>query len=75
MLATATHDHKRGEDTRARLAVLTEMPQRWLEAARAWIDAMPAGMTRADRYMLIQTLVGAWPCDWRADPSDWPADR
>lgn len=75
MLATATHDHKRGEDTRARLAVLTEMPQRWLEAARRWIDAMPAGITQPDRYMLIQTLVGAWPCDWRAAPSDWPADR
>ncbi len=75
MLATATHDHKRGEDTRARLAVLTEMPERWVDAARGWIDALPAGMTRADRYMLIQTLVGAWPCEWRADPSDWPADR
>lgn len=75
MLATATHDHKRGEDTRTRLAVLTEMPERWQQAAHGWIEALPAGMTRADRYMLIQTLIGAWPCEWRADPSDWPADR
>ncbi|MNX59177.1 Maltooligosyl trehalose synthase [compost metagenome] len=67
MLATATHDHKRGEDTRARLAVLTEMPQRWLQAASGWIDALPAGPTRADRYMLVQTLVGAWPPDWDVD--------
>jgi len=74
MLATATHDHKRGEDTRMRLAVLTEMPERWQEAARGWIDALPGGMTRADRYMLIQTLIGAWPCEWRADPPDWSPD-
>ena len=31
MLATATHDHKRGEDTRARLAVLSEIPKIWIE--------------------------------------------
>lgn len=74
MLATATHDHKRGEDARVRLAVLTEMPERWQEAARGWIDALPAGMTRADRYMLLQTLIGAWPCEWRADPSSWAPD-
>ncbi|CAB3821623.1 malto-oligosyltrehalose synthase [Achromobacter animicus] len=74
MLATATHDHKRGEDTRMRLAVLTEMPDRWQEAARGWIDALPGGISRADRYMLIQTLIGAWPCEWRADPADWAPD-
>lgn len=64
MLATATHDHKRGEDTRARLAVLTEMPERWTQAASGWIDALPPGPSRADRYMLLQTLVGAWPPEW-----------
>ncbi|HAP24209.1 MAG TPA: malto-oligosyltrehalose synthase, partial [Achromobacter sp.] len=74
MLATATHDHKRGEDSRMRLAVLTEMPDRWQEAARGWIDALPDGITRADRYMLIQTLIGAWPCEWPAEPADWAPD-
>ncbi|EHK64446.1 malto-oligosyltrehalose synthase [Achromobacter arsenitoxydans] len=67
MLATATHDHKRGEDTRARLAALTEMPARWMRLAQDWIDALPPGLTRADRYMLIQTFVGAWPAEWDAD--------
>ena len=37
MLATATHDHKRGADTRARLAVLSEMPQRWVGLLERWM--------------------------------------
>ena len=37
MLATATHDHKRGEDVRARLAVLSECPDEWGAALRGWI--------------------------------------
>ena len=37
MLATATHDHKRGADTRARLAVLSEMPQRWISTLQRWM--------------------------------------
>lgn len=37
MLAVATHDHKRGADTRARLAVLSEMPQRWIATLRRWM--------------------------------------
>src|SRR5690606_37743878 len=36
LLATATHDHKRGEDVRARLAVLSEMPDEWAEQVRNW---------------------------------------
>ena len=35
LLATATHDHKRGEDTRARLAVLSEIPH-WIETVEGW---------------------------------------
>ena len=38
MLATATHDHKRGEDVRARLAVLSEIPQEWEHAVRRWFE-------------------------------------
>ena len=69
MLATATHDHKRGEDARARLAVLSEMPQAWRKTAYRWIHALPdAGqLTLADRYLLVQTLIGAWPAGWDAD--------
>lgn len=76
MLATATHDHKRGEDLRARLAVISGMPQRWAEAAdRFSAAAAPlkpriegiAGPDATDEYMLHQMLVGAWPLDfdWR----------
>ena len=60
MLATATHDHKRGEDVRARLALLSEIPERWLEFARPWL-ARAGSVDRGDAYMLLQTLVGAWP--------------
>ncbi len=70
MLATATHDHKRGEDVRARLAVLSEIPQDWARAVERWIalsqssrtavaaDPMPSGGNLA---MLFQIVVGAWP--------------
>ena len=37
MLATATHDHKRGEDVRARLAVLSEVAEEWTKAVERWI--------------------------------------
>jgi (1->4)-alpha-D-glucan 1-alpha-D-glucosylmutase len=37
MLATATHDHKRGADTRARLAVLSEIPERWIALLKRWM--------------------------------------
>ncbi|MEB2397958.1 MAG: malto-oligosyltrehalose synthase [Alcaligenaceae bacterium] len=78
MLATATHDHKRGEDVRARLAVLSEIPLRWGRKARGWLrDAeheYPAAGPRqaGERYMLFQTLVGAWPLDLAPDAA--PAD-
>ncbi|SSW66895.1 malto-oligosyltrehalose synthase [Achromobacter agilis] len=77
MLATATHDHKRGEDVRARLAVLSEMPELWRDTALRWILALPAGdaPTLADRYLLVQTLAGAWPADWGAGRAAPPGDR
>lgn len=63
MLATATHDHKRGEDVRARLAVLSEVPDLWIETVRKWRamnGAADAGLTAADEYQLYQTLFGCW---------------
>ena len=63
MLTTATHDHKRGEDTRARLAAISAQPDAWREAALAWLERDDGGVDDADRYMLFQTLVGAWPED------------
>lgn len=71
LLATATHDHKRGEDVRARLAIISEMPGDWLHACRSWLDADAASaegdVDMAFRYMLLQTIVGAWPPDLSAD--------
>jgi (1->4)-alpha-D-glucan 1-alpha-D-glucosylmutase len=67
MLASATHDHKRGEDLRARLAVLSECPQDWERLVLRWrsLNAAlrgPAGAPGAgDEAMLYQMLAGAWP--------------
>jgi (1->4)-alpha-D-glucan 1-alpha-D-glucosylmutase len=66
MLATATHDTKWGGDVRARLAVLSERPQQWIEAVRRW-SAMNQGKRsenmpdRKIEYLFYQALVGAWP--------------
>jgi (1->4)-alpha-D-glucan 1-alpha-D-glucosylmutase len=70
MLATATHDTKRGEDLRARVAVLSEIPWEWAQATTRWaklnqrhkqeFDGRPAP-GRNDEYLLYQTLVGALP--------------
>jgi (1->4)-alpha-D-glucan 1-alpha-D-glucosylmutase len=72
MLATSTHDHKRGEDSRARLAVLSERHTEWATLVQAW-NERHGGFKHviheqfaplpADEYMLYQTLVGAWPLD------------
>jgi (1->4)-alpha-D-glucan 1-alpha-D-glucosylmutase len=79
MLATATHDTKRGEDNRARLAVLSEMPEEWRRQVETWTRILRArrgdveriaAPDRDDEYMLYQMLVGSWPIDMLADPSD-----
>ncbi|AJP57587.1 malto-oligosyltrehalose synthase [Pandoraea vervacti] len=71
MLTTATHDHKRGEDVRARLAVLSEIPAQWGEAVDGWRaenERFRAHAAHAPdvahELMLYQTLLGAWPCEW-----------
>jgi len=67
-LATSTHDTKRSEDVRARLALLSEMPDAWAAAVRRWTDhnrrhrqagAPPPYL----EWLYYQTLVGAWPID------------
>ncbi|HJV87612.1 MAG TPA: malto-oligosyltrehalose synthase [Noviherbaspirillum sp.] len=73
MLATATHDHKRGEDVRARLAALSEMPESWSDAAHEWMQLQPAEMAKpqpADELMLYQTLAGAWPIGLSANDAE-----
>jgi (1->4)-alpha-D-glucan 1-alpha-D-glucosylmutase len=72
MLTTSTHDTKRGEDTRARLAVLSEMPQEWATQVSTWSRIIKArrgdieGTLPPDRneeYMFYQLLVGSWPAE------------
>ncbi|MFC7395749.1 malto-oligosyltrehalose synthase [Chelatococcus sp. GCM10030263] len=72
LLATATHDHKRGEDLRARLAVLSQCPEAWAGAVRGWMvdnaDLRHGGAPDgADAYMLYQMIIGAWPLDLAGD--------
>ncbi|MDE1896218.1 MAG: malto-oligosyltrehalose synthase [Rhodospirillales bacterium] len=66
LLATATHDHKRGEDTRLRLAVLSEIPDEWERMVTRWtrlnnLIREQAGPDMADELMLYQMLVAGWP--------------
>ena len=61
--ATATHDTKRGEDVRARLLALSHRPESWRRIL-ASSEALAAEVPDAnDRYMLLQTIIGAWPVD------------
>lgn len=73
LLATATHDHKRGEDTRARLAVLSERSKWYVEQIGLWHalarplrddDQMPSA---GDELFLYQALLGSWPLDLHPD--------
>ena len=63
MLATATHDHKRGEDLRARLAVISEMPSEWAAFIAACREIGGVPPDAGDEVMLYQMIIGAWPLD------------
>jgi len=68
--ATSTHDTKRSEDVRARINVLSEIPEEWeraiwrwhhlTESARGEIDGVPVP-DQNEEYLLYQTLIGTWP--------------
>lgn len=70
MTATATHDAKRSEDVRARIAVLSEVPEEWEAAVRRWrqLGRPHRGTVRghpvpdgAEELLLFQSLLGVWP--------------
>ncbi|WP_242146418.1 malto-oligosyltrehalose synthase [Sphingomonas sp. BAUL-RG-20F-R05-02] len=70
MLATATHDHKRGEDVRARLAAISGIPTLWKEHVERWTalaEPLAPGVDAGDRYVMFQTLFGAWPASGVGD--------
>jgi (1->4)-alpha-D-glucan 1-alpha-D-glucosylmutase len=68
MLTLSTHDTKRSADVRARINVISEMPEVWRAGAERWMgltepylrDGLP---DRNAIYLLFQTLLGAWPID------------
>lgn len=66
LLATTTHDTKRSEDIRARLAVLSEVPDTWSDHQsrwHRWHRSLPSVPDPHDEQFLYQTIVGAWPLD------------
>ncbi len=69
MLSTSTHDSKRSEDVRARINVLSEMPEEWGKVVAGWRQAHAALVSRVDglpapspndQYLFYQALVGTW---------------
>jgi (1->4)-alpha-D-glucan 1-alpha-D-glucosylmutase len=76
MTATATHDTKRGEDARARLIALSEIPGEWTSSVARWkilnaphlaIEGEMRAPSATFEYMLYQSLLGAWPLGRRDD--------
>jgi (1->4)-alpha-D-glucan 1-alpha-D-glucosylmutase len=72
LLAGSTHDSKRSEDIRARLHVLSELPDEWREHVERWarlnrrLRRAVADLTVPDpntEYLLYQTLLGVWPLE------------
>lgn len=60
MTTTSTHDTKRGEDVRARIAVLAEVPEQWAAALDRLLELAPAP-DPVFASLLWQAVVGAWP--------------
>ena len=74
MLASSTHDTKRGEDARARILAIAGHTEAWRDAVRAWNDLLDdpeAPIDRNDAYFFYQMLLGAWPAEW---PNGRPPD-
>ena len=73
----STHDTKRSEDVRARLNILSEIPARWRQAVKSWMQMNradhSAGPTANEEYLLYQALLGIWPLDdeLKPLPEDW----
>jgi (1->4)-alpha-D-glucan 1-alpha-D-glucosylmutase len=68
LLVTQTHDTKRAGDVRARIGALSTMPEAWAAQVRRWLASTAELVTDgapddAERYLIFQTLVGAWPIE------------
>lgn len=78
MLTTSTHDTKRGEDARARIAALPRHVAAWEERVgtwHGWLADAAAPIDADDEYFFYQLLLGAWPMEWRPgrDRDGWEA--
>ncbi len=78
LLAATTHDTKRSADTRARLDVLSEIPDRWLRQLATWRRAHRRFRTVVERravpdaaaeHLFYQTVVGIWPAGFATTPA------
>ncbi len=81
--STSTHDTKRGEDARARINVLSEIPRLWAQQVKLWSRINSSARTsvleenapdRSDEYIYYQALLGAWPAE-ENEPSRQFVDR
>jgi (1->4)-alpha-D-glucan 1-alpha-D-glucosylmutase len=72
MLTSSTHDTKRSEDVRARIAVLSEFPSDWISYVESWMEVNAPHREEVDGVLvpdaseeqfIYQTLLGAWPLD------------
>ena len=72
LLATATHDHKRGEDVRARLAVVSERARWFVDQASRWLAELdrPNRPSHGAMWMLLQTVLSAWPLGMSCDDDE-----
>jgi (1->4)-alpha-D-glucan 1-alpha-D-glucosylmutase len=62
MVALSTHDTKRGEDVRARVGVLSQVPSLWVELVGNWALAAPPPDSGTGLF-LLQNIFGVWPSD------------
>ncbi len=76
MVSLATHDTKRGEDVRARINAISELPDEWSARVQRWATLNQRRKTEYDggtapdendEYLFYQTLVGAWPIEFAGD--------
>ena len=83
MLTTATHDTKLGEDVRARVNVISELPAEWTRDVSKWMrtnkslrslmESDPAP-DRNDEYRFYQALVGCWPTELSSGVREAPRE-
>ncbi len=67
MTTLTTHDTKRGEDVRARIGVLSQVPSLWAEWVDGWARRLPA-VDSATGLFLWQNIFGVWPTDGKVQP-------